>query len=48
MAENLNLFTSTQEVIKEGLDKLGFGEEMYELIERTIENVNCANSSKNG
>lgn len=36
MAENLNLFTSTQEVIKEGLDKLGFGEEMYELLKEPL------------
>ena len=26
MAENLNLFTSTQEVIKEALNKLGYDE----------------------
>ncbi|GIN88960.1 glutamate dehydrogenase [Siminovitchia terrae] len=36
MAENLNLFTSTQEVIKESLNKLGFGEEMYELLKEPI------------
>ncbi|WP_062109460.1 Glu/Leu/Phe/Val family dehydrogenase [Bacillus niameyensis] len=36
MAENLNLFTSTQEVIKEGLHMLGFGEEMYELLKEPI------------
>lgn len=36
MAENLNLFTSTQEVIKEGLYKLGFGEEMYELLKEPM------------
>ncbi|RWR06331.1 Glu/Leu/Phe/Val dehydrogenase [Siminovitchia fortis] len=36
MAENLNLFTSTQEVIKESLHKLGFGEEMYELLKEPI------------
>ncbi|MFS0646645.1 Glu/Leu/Phe/Val family dehydrogenase [Siminovitchia sp. 179-K 8D1 HS] len=36
MAENLNLFTSTQEVIKDSLNKLGFGEEMYELLKEPI------------
>lgn len=36
MAENLNLFTSTQEVIKDGLNKLGFGEEMYELLKEPV------------
>lgn len=36
MAENLNLFTSTQEVIKDGLNKLGFGEEMYELMKEPL------------
>ncbi|MCJ8009472.1 Glu/Leu/Phe/Val dehydrogenase [Lederbergia wuyishanensis] len=36
MAENLNLFTSTQEVIKDGLHKLGFGEEMYELLKEPM------------
>lgn len=36
MEENLNLFTSTQEVIKEGLNKLGFGEEMYELLKEPM------------
>ncbi|MEK3887700.1 Glu/Leu/Phe/Val family dehydrogenase [Bacillus sp. FSL K6-3431] len=36
MAENLNLFTSTQEVIKDGLNKLGFGEEMYELLKEPL------------
>ena len=48
MAENLNLFTSTQEVIKESLNKLGFGEEMYELLKEPIANVNRQNTSKNG
>ncbi|MBS4208565.1 Glu/Leu/Phe/Val dehydrogenase [Bacillus sp. FJAT-50079] len=36
MAENLNLFTSTQEVIKDSLNKLGFGEEMYELLKEPM------------
>lgn len=36
MAENLNLFTSTQKVIKHSLNKLGFGEEMYELLKEPI------------
>lgn len=36
MAENLNLFTSTQEVIKDSLNKLGFGEEMYELMKEPM------------
>lgn len=36
MAENYNLFTSTQQVIKDSLNKLGFGEEMYELLKEPI------------
>ena len=32
MAENLNLFTSTQKVIGEALNKLGYDEAMYELL----------------
>ncbi|RST77682.1 Glu/Leu/Phe/Val dehydrogenase [Siminovitchia acidinfaciens] len=36
MAENLNLLTSTQHVIKDSLNKLGFGEEMYELLKEPI------------
>lgn len=36
MSENLNLFTSTQDVIKEALTKLGFEEEMYELLKEPI------------
>ncbi|MGE8207531.1 Glu/Leu/Phe/Val family dehydrogenase [Heyndrickxia sp. NPDC080065] len=34
--ENLNLFTSTQEVIKEALSKLGFNDEMYELLKEPL------------
>nr|WP_259549497.1 Glu/Leu/Phe/Val dehydrogenase [Heyndrickxia oleronia] len=34
--ENLNLFTSTQDVIKEALTKLGFNEEMYELLKEPL------------
>ncbi|OMP67766.1 Glu/Leu/Phe/Val family dehydrogenase [Domibacillus epiphyticus] len=36
MAENLNLFTSTQNVIKEALTKLGYTEEMYELLKEPL------------
>ncbi|ATP41543.1 glutamate dehydrogenase [Solibacillus sp. R5-41] len=36
MAENLNLFTSTQEVIHEALNKLGYDEAMYELLKEPI------------
>ncbi|GKV56902.1 glutamate dehydrogenase [Sporosarcina sp. NCCP-2222] len=36
MTENLNLFTSTQVVIKEALDKLGYDEGMYELLKEPI------------
>lgn len=36
MAENLNLFTSTQEVIKEALHKLGYDEAMYELLKEPV------------
>ena len=36
MSENLNLFTSTQDVIKEALTKLGYSEEMYELLKEPL------------
>lgn len=36
MAENLNLFTSTQNVVKEALTKLGYTEEMYELLKEPL------------
>lgn len=36
MAENLNLFTSTQEVIAEALNKLGYDEAMYDLLKEPI------------
>lgn len=36
MTENLNLFTSTQVVIKEALDKLGYDEGMYELLKEPM------------
>lgn len=36
MAENLNLFTSTQIVIKEALQKLGYDEAMYELLKEPL------------
>ncbi|MFD1205462.1 MULTISPECIES: Glu/Leu/Phe/Val dehydrogenase [Sporosarcina] len=39
MTENLNLFTSTQVVIKEALDKLGYDEGMYELLKEPIRMV---------
>ncbi|HSI67626.1 MAG TPA: Glu/Leu/Phe/Val dehydrogenase [Planococcus sp. (in: firmicutes)] len=36
MAENLNLLTSTQEVIKTALDKLGYEDSMYELLKEPM------------
>ncbi|MGN7410450.1 MULTISPECIES: Glu/Leu/Phe/Val family dehydrogenase [unclassified Sporosarcina] len=36
MTENLNLFTSTQVVIKEALEKLGYDEGMYELLKEPM------------
>ena len=36
MAENLNLFTSTQDVIQEALNKLGYDEAMYELLKEPL------------
>ncbi|MDN7247197.1 Glu/Leu/Phe/Val family dehydrogenase [Planococcus shenhongbingii] len=36
MAENLNLLTSTQSVIKTALDKLGYEEAMYELLKEPM------------
>ncbi len=36
MSENLNLFTSTQEVIQEALNKLGYDEAMYELLKEPL------------
>ncbi|WP_203334417.1 Glu/Leu/Phe/Val family dehydrogenase [Planococcus beigongshangi] len=36
MAENLNLLTSTQEVIKTALEKLGYEESMYELLKEPM------------
>lgn len=36
MAENLNLFTSTQEVIKDALNKLGYDESMYDLLKEPL------------
>ena len=36
MAENLNLLTSTQEVIKEALNRLGYDEAMYELLKEPL------------
>ena len=44
MAENLNLFTSTQDVIKDALNKLGYDEAMYELTKRTTSNVDSTYS----
>ncbi|WP_109429138.1 Glu/Leu/Phe/Val family dehydrogenase [Sulfoacidibacillus thermotolerans] len=35
-AENLNVLTSTQAVIKEALTKLGYGPEMYELLKEPL------------
>ncbi|MFD1927577.1 Glu/Leu/Phe/Val dehydrogenase [Sporosarcina siberiensis] len=39
MTENLNLFTSTQVVIKEALEKLGYDEGMYDLLKEPIRMV---------
>lgn len=36
MAENLNLFTSTQAIIKEALQKLGYDEAMYDLLKEPL------------
>ncbi|GLC90520.1 Glu/Leu/Phe/Val family dehydrogenase [Lysinibacillus piscis] len=36
MSENLNLFTSTQEVIQDALHKLGYDEAMYELLKEPL------------
>ncbi|RUL46445.1 Glu/Leu/Phe/Val family dehydrogenase [Lysinibacillus antri] len=36
MSENLNLFTSTQDVIKEALNKLGYDEAMYDLLKEPL------------
>jgi glutamate dehydrogenase len=36
MAENLNLLTSTQEVIQEALGKLGYDEAMYDLLKEPL------------
>ncbi|TYS13346.1 Glu/Leu/Phe/Val dehydrogenase [Rossellomorea vietnamensis] len=36
MGENLNLFTSTQHVINDALGKLGYTEEMFELLKEPI------------
>ena len=36
MAENLNLLTSTQDVIKTALEKLGYEESMYELLKEPM------------
>ncbi|PFA70460.1 glutamate dehydrogenase [Bacillus sp. AFS015802] len=36
MGENLNLFTSTQHVINDALSKLGYTDEMYELLKEPI------------
>ena len=39
LTENLNLFTSTQDVIKDALDKLGYDEGMYELLKEPLRMV---------
>ncbi|MCL1698754.1 MULTISPECIES: Glu/Leu/Phe/Val dehydrogenase [unclassified Lysinibacillus] len=36
MSENLNLFTSTQDVIQEALNRLGYDEAMYELLKEPL------------
>ncbi|SOC41252.1 Glu/Leu/Phe/Val family dehydrogenase [Ureibacillus acetophenoni] len=36
MSENLNLLTSTQDVIKEALNKLGYDEAMYDLLKEPL------------
>lgn len=38
--ESLNLLTSTQVVIKDALEKLGYGEEMYELLKEPLRMLN--------
>ncbi|MBS7344376.1 MAG: Glu/Leu/Phe/Val dehydrogenase [Caryophanon sp.] len=40
MAENLNLFTSTQEVIREALSKLGYDDSMYDLLKEPLRMLN--------
>jgi len=39
MSENLNLFTSTQALFKDALDKLGYDEGMYELLKEPLRMV---------
>ncbi|KAA0944006.1 Glu/Leu/Phe/Val dehydrogenase [Sporosarcina sp. ANT_H38] len=39
MTENLNLFTSTQALFKDALDKLGYDEGMYELLKEPLRMV---------
>ena len=48
MTENLNLFTSTQDVIKEALDKLGYDEGMYELLKEPTSYGGSTNSNPYG
>ena len=48
MAENLNLFTSTQEVIEDALNKLGYDEAMFELLKEPIRMLDCTHPCKNG
>src|SRR5699024_3795287 len=36
MSENLNLVTSTQEIVSDALNKLGFDEGMYDLIKEPL------------
>ncbi|WP_088006562.1 Glu/Leu/Phe/Val family dehydrogenase [Indiicoccus explosivorum] len=36
MTENLNLFTSTQGIVKEALDKLGYDEAVFELLKEPL------------
>lgn len=36
MSETTNLVSSTQEIIHEALDKLGFDESMYELVKEPL------------
>lgn len=36
LSENLNVLTSTQMVIKDALSKLGYGNDMYELLKEPM------------
>ena len=48
MTENNNLVTSTQEIMKEALHKLGFDDGMYELVKRAFKIFRNTNSCTYG